>query len=120
MLGKYCMQAREMATDYVRPQENGNRTDIRHLSIHDDMGRGLTVTAERPFEASLLPNTPEDYEAAEHIHELPERDSVTLSLRSCQTGVGGDAPGMAMVLPEYQLKKGVTYTFDFCFTKTEK
>ena len=117
MIGKYTMKASEMVTDYVRPQENGNRTDIRELRIHNSRGEGLTITADSAFEASLLPNTPEDYENTAHIHELPKRDSMTLSLRAFQSGVGGDAPGIAMVLPQYQLKKDVVYTFDFCIKK---
>ena len=116
MIGKYQMKAKDMVTNYVRPQENGNRTDIRYM----DITNGKTVihiTADKPFEGSLLPNTIEDYERATHMHTLPNRDSVTLTLRSHQIGVGGDVPGIAQLLKKYTLPKGRKYTFDFIIGK---
>ncbi|MBN2878363.1 MAG: DUF4981 domain-containing protein [Clostridia bacterium] len=111
-IGRYTMKASDMATDYVRPQENGNRYGIRHAEITDAVNR-INIEAERPFEASLLPNTIGDYEKAKHIDELPQRDSVTLTLRSHMMGVGGDVPGIAQLMEKYTLPKGRKY--EFCF-----
>lgn len=116
MIGRYSMKAKELETPYVRPQENGNRTDIRYINVLNG-DRGLHITADREFNASLLPNTILDYQNAAHIHELPKRDSVTLTLRSHMIGVGGDDPGIAQLLKEYTLPKGKKYTFSFTIRK---
>lgn len=111
-IGRYSMKAKEMETPYVRPQENGNRTDIRYMNVCSG-DKGLHITADKLFNASLLPNTVLDYHNAAHIHELPKRESVTLTLRSHMIGVGGDDPGMAQLLKKYTLPKGERYEFSF-------
>ncbi len=116
MIGGYTMKAEEMYTPYVRPQENGNRTDIRYMDITDGINR-VHIEGDKPFEASLLPNTIEDYEGAEHIHELPKRESVTLTVRARQIGVGGDVPGIAQLLKEYTMPKNNEYKFSFSFVR---
>ncbi|MEX1376265.1 MAG: glycoside hydrolase family 2 TIM barrel-domain containing protein [Eubacteriales bacterium] len=120
MIGKYEMRASEMTVEYVRPQENGSRADIRHMDVTDNMGHGLHVASDTPFQASLLPNTIEDYETAAHIHELPKRDSVTLTIRSHMIGVGGDVPGIAQLLEKYKLPKGRKYNMCFTVSKAKK
>lgn len=119
MLGKYQMKAKDMETPYVRPQENGNRTDIRYLDITDGKS-GIHVWGKEPFEASLLPNTIADYENASHIHELPKRGSVTMTIRPYQIGVGGDVPGIAQLLKKYTLPKGKVYKFHLYLSRKQE
>ena len=75
--------------DYVRPQENGNRSDVRWASLTDDNGKGLLVKAIEPrLNVSAWPYTQEDLEQAEHIHELPRREQITLNIDYTQRSVG--------------------------------
>lgn len=116
MIGKYTSTAKDMVTHYVRPQENGNRTDIRYMDIYDEDGKGIHITSDNLFEGSLSTNPKQDWEEATHIHELKVRDSVTLSLRGKQIGVGGDDPGIAQLLEKYKMPKNKQYTFHFEIT----
>ena len=97
---------RELVHDYVRPQENGNRTAVRWVELSGDWG-SLRVddTSGARMDVTAWPYTQEDLEAARHIHELPRRDWVTLTVGR-QRGVGGDSPGEAKLLPPYRMPEG--------------
>ena len=43
--------------DYIKPQETGNRTDVRWVSLTNDDGIGLLVKAFTPFEFNALEYT---------------------------------------------------------------
>ncbi|HUS73370.1 MAG TPA: hypothetical protein VMY06_09920 [Sedimentisphaerales bacterium] len=52
---------------------------------------------------SAWPFTMQDLEKARHIHELPQRDTITINLDYKQMGVGGDDSWGARTHPEYIL-----------------
>lgn len=59
---------KENLSGYLNPQECGNRTGVRTLSIHDDMQHGLTFQkASAPFEMSVLPYSAYELENAMHL-----------------------------------------------------
>ncbi|MFP4394428.1 MAG: beta-galactosidase small subunit, partial [Anaerolineales bacterium] len=91
-------------TPYVRPQECGNKTDVRWAALRDVEGAGLLVAAlaETPFEVSAHPCTARDLDAADHLHELPRREEITFNVDEAQSGLGTAACGPG-VLPAYQL-----------------
>jgi beta-galactosidase len=99
----------DLVHDYVRPQENGNRTAVRWLEL---AGPSRTLRLDdltgQTMEFTAWPYTQADLEAAEHIHELVRRDTVTLTVGR-QRGVGGDIPGEAALLPAYRMPAGRPY-----------
>jgi beta-galactosidase len=99
----------ELGHDYVRPQENGNRTGVRWLELIGPSRsiRVADLTGET-VEFTAWPYTQEDLEAAGHIHELAHRDTVTVTVGR-QRGVGGDLPGEAALLPAYRMPAGRPY-----------
>lgn len=111
-VGLYRMPAAQLEHGYMRPQENGTRTGVRRLSVEDALGVRFTLTdltgAQMSF--SLHPYTQADLDAAEHLHELPCRENLTLNLDAVQCGVGGDLPGMTMLKKPYVIWPGQTYT----------
>jgi beta-galactosidase len=92
---------------YVRPQENGNRTEVRWV---ETIGRHTVLRAEdltgEHLGFTAWPWTQEALDAAEHDHELLAGPEVTLNLDRRQRGVGGDLPGMAALLPAYTIPSG--------------
>ncbi|MCG3260232.1 MAG: hypothetical protein H7644_10825 [Candidatus Heimdallarchaeota archaeon] len=117
-VGLYSAKVEELIHDYVYPQENGNRTDVRWVSVTDSEGKGFKVTdVEGNFlNFSAWPYTLEDLEKAEHIHELPRREEITFNIDYKQRGVGGDLPAFPTVHDKYKLKKNVPYTYSFKIT----
>jgi len=80
-------------TDYAYPQENGNRHSTRWMGMYDDRGTGLWVTGTELFGFSAHPYTVADLDAAKHMHEVPRRDEVTVTLDHLQCGLGSGSCG---------------------------
>lgn len=103
-VGRYNSKVADQYYPYVRPQENGYKTDTRWLSLTDDQGRGLMVVSDDTIGFSALHQRMEDFETAKplagfnadakeinrHIDDVPERDLVSINLDYGQNGVGGD------------------------------
>jgi beta-galactosidase/beta-glucuronidase len=79
---------------YPRPQENGNKTDVRWASLSDDEGRGFLVRSTRSesphLNVSVHNYTLENLTAASHDRFLCEAPFVTLNVDHAVCGVGGD------------------------------
>jgi beta-galactosidase/evolved beta-galactosidase subunit alpha len=102
-LGRWAADVGELFTDYVFPQENGNRTDTRWVAAADLYGRGLRVKSDTPFNFSAHGHDTLDLEKANHDYELVCRDFVTLNLDLAQTGLGSNSCG-PRALPQYELQ----------------
>lgn len=98
---------------YMRPQENGNRTDVRSFEITDENGMGFVITGEKPLNFGLHEYSGEKLDNARHIHELVKDDYLTLNIDGFMRGVGGDLPGSAALHEPYKLYPCKKYTFTF-------
>jgi len=97
---------------YIRPQEYGNKTDVRWMTLTDAGGSGIKVTALPLLYVGAWPWSMEDIEKARHPVELPERDFITVNIDYKQMGVGGDDSWGAQTHPEYTLPaKQYEYSF---------
>ena len=114
-VGLYSGKVPELVHNYVRPQENGNRSDVRWVSFNDAGGEGIRI---QHGEGGLLgvsawPCSMEDLENAAHPHEIPERDYITVNIDHAQEGAGGDLQGLPTVHEDYKLKKNREYRYGF-------
>ena len=91
----------EEFVSYVRPQENGNKTKVRWMSLTDRSGFGLCAYAQPQMEASAMHYSLENLTAAEHTWELQRMDEITWNLDYSQYGIGSGACG-PWALPEYR------------------
>lgn len=88
---------------YIVPQENGNKTDVRWVSLTNQHGVGLLVAGQSLFETSAHFYTTEDFVKARHTHELTRREDITFNVDHRQTGLGGGSCG-PKTLSKYQVK----------------
>ena len=102
-VGVYCERVGGESYPYVKPQEYGNKTDVRWLTLTNEAGAGLLVAGMPLLSVSAWPYTMADLERARHANELPERDTVTVNVDHKQMGVGGDDGWGARPHPEYCL-----------------
>ena len=72
---------------YIMPQEHGNHTDVRWLSL-DDGKAGLLITAPGLLEFTASHFTAHDLYAATHTYDLKPRAETILSLDYHQRGLG--------------------------------
>jgi beta-galactosidase len=103
-VGRYSGRVADLVHDYVRPQENANRTDVRWIALTGPDGSGLLASGLPLLSVSAWPYTMEDLETTTHAGLLPRRDTITLNLDYRQTGVGGDDGWGARPHPQYTLE----------------
>lgn len=89
---------------YILPQEHGNHTDVRWLSLFGDKA-GLRVAARGVFEFTASHFTAQDLTAAFHTYDLKPRPEIYLSLDLHQRGLGTASCGPD-TLPQYKIGPG--------------
>ncbi|MFC1746900.1 glycoside hydrolase family 2 TIM barrel-domain containing protein [Candidatus Neomarinimicrobiota bacterium] len=116
LVGVYRSSVTDQYESYVRPQENGHKTDVRWLALADEQGTGLLVSGMPLVEFSALHYSIEDLtqesRGTMHTVDLVERDFTELTLDYRQMGVGGDNSWGAPIHEEYTLPPG-EYVFRF-------
>jgi beta-galactosidase len=88
---------------YTRPQENGNRTDVRWVALTNDDGVGLLAVGAPLVSTSAWLYSMDDLAKAMHVNEPPRRDFVTWNIDGGQMGVAGDDSWGALPHPQYAL-----------------
>jgi beta-galactosidase len=103
---------------YIRPQENGYKTDVRWVALTNSEGIGILAVGEPYLSVSALPFLNEDFDegpdkAQRHTYHINRRDLVTLNLDYKQMGVGGDTSWgeRARPHPEYTLYPNRVYSY---------
>ena len=116
-LGVYNQTVTDQFYAYIRPQENGNKTDIRWWKLLNEAGRGLQFVAEAPFSASALHYTIESLDSGwekkqEHSNEVEPADLTNFLIDKVQMGLGCVDSWGAIPREEYMLPYG-DYEFTF-------
>ena len=101
-IGAWSGTVEQLQTPYVFPQENGNRSDARWVSLVDHRGVGLKASGQPLIDFSVHRNTPEEIESARHTVDLAPRQETVLILDHRQNGLGTASCGPG-VLPAYRL-----------------
>lgn len=111
----------DMYVPYIRPQENGHRTDVRWLSFSRSDGSGLLVIADSLIEFNASNNLVEDFDAGpnkdrnlQHANDIKPRDLVELHIDYRMMGVAGDDSWGAMPHEPYLVRpsaEGHKYSF---------
>lgn len=102
----------EWITPYVKPQENGNRTEVRWIKFSNNQN-GIVVNGinntlsvnSSPYSNQMLFKTLHDF-------ELKRNDKQIITIDCLQMGVGGDNSWGKEVMDKYQLHPG-TYHYQF-------
>lgn len=107
-VGRWSGTVAAQFQEYVRPQENGNKEDVRWAVLSDDAGRGLMIVAEGHLALTASHFTARDLDDARHKSGQPRkfvrlqpRREIILCLDAQQMGLGGASCGPPP-LPRYQ------------------
>ncbi|WP_405080430.1 glycoside hydrolase family 2 TIM barrel-domain containing protein [Paenibacillus chitinolyticus] len=98
-MGLYDAAVDDLRFPYVKPQESGNRSDVRWAYLRGVQGSGLLAAGQPVFDFGASRYTPEDLEAASHECDLVPRDYVTLHLDYKQNGLGSNSCGPKQLPP---------------------
>lgn len=125
-VGLYESTVDDQYVPYIRPQENGYKTDTRWLTLTDENGTGLLVSGNPLICFAALKNIHDDFEspgklsqyrkdaktANTHTIDVKPRELVNLNIDLGQMGVGGDDSWGAEIHPKYRLlEKKYEYSF---------
>ncbi|MBN1998957.1 DUF4981 domain-containing protein, partial [candidate division KSB1 bacterium] len=111
-VGIYRASVEELYFPYVKPQENGNRSDVRWVLLKDLGGNGIKIYGQRPFNFSAHHYTLENLTQAKHTVDLKKAGYITLNIDLQQQGLGGDDSWSPRTHPEYLLKDK-TYNYSY-------
>jgi beta-galactosidase/beta-glucuronidase len=100
LVGVYSGLVQEQYYPYIMPQDNGNKTDVRWVTLTNRHGIGLLAAGEELLNVSAHHYRPEDLDAARHTYELSRRDETILNLDYRQSGLGSNSCGPGP-LPQY-------------------
>ena len=115
-VGLYGGKVEDQHVSYIRPQENGNRCDVRWMRLTDHAGDGLQFQADSLFEFSVHHYRPADIaqetrESGMHSIDVPRRYMVAINLDLFQMGVGGNNSWGARPIEKYRFPAR-EYTFE--------
>ncbi|HIY88980.1 MAG TPA: DUF4981 domain-containing protein [Candidatus Bacteroides pullicola] len=122
-LGRYRQSVDSQFYPYVRPQENGNKTDLRWWRVLNVGGNGLEIKAEAPFSASALHYTIESLDEGtkkiqRHSNEVEQADLTNILIDKAQMGLGCIDSWGALPLEKYRLPYQ-DYSFTFTLTPVQ-
>lgn len=127
-VGLYTDNVANQMVPYVRPQENGNKTDVRWAALTNRKGAGLMAIVDKPddgFEMTAMPYLTGDFDAREgfeyrpvheeqkHITLIEERDLVRWNIDYRQRGLGSVNSWGAEPLKNYQIEPDRDYKYSF-------
>ena len=130
LVGLYSGPVADQYFAYIRPQENGNKTDVRWMSISNKDGLGLQFIGLPLLSVSAHHQIMEDFESPartdgrvkegekmvrRHTTDVVPRDLTSINIDYKQMGVGGDDSWGAWTHDQYRLKdKAYNYSFRIC------
>lgn len=112
-LGIFKTDTKSNMSEYVIPQECGNRIGTRWAKLTNKSGFGIKISGEETFEFSALPYTVNEIESAYHHYELPKSHCTALNINKIQMGVGGDDSWGAPTHDEYLVPSNKKYVFSY-------
>jgi len=99
-LGVWSSRVADLAEEYVRPQDNGYRGDVRWVEFTNAAGEGVRFAASQAMYFQALHQSCEDLMQARHrLGErrircpVPQRSDIYLNLDIRQLGLGGNSCG---------------------------
>ena len=111
-IGYYKMPLSEFETEYIHPQDNGNRCDVRFLHIANKQNK-LIIEGCQPLCIRAWDYGEEDLEQAKHPHEINRGRFVNLNIDLNIHGVGGVDTWGQRTLSQYTIDGNKPYHYAF-------
>lgn len=122
----YTSKVSDQYVPYIRPQDNGYKTDTRWIALSDENNSGLLFVSKNTkglgFSALHMKN--EDFDTTEgidyknsnksnHTTDIKEKDLVQLNIDLGQRGVGGDDSWYSKPQEQYMYKGNEQHSYGF-------
>ena len=111
-IGVYSNQVTDNYWAYIKPQENGNKTDVRWATLTNDNRVGFLTNTQEKINVSAHHYSLENLTNAKHTYEVKDSGNITFNIDYKQMGVGGDDSWSPRIHQEFLLKdKYYRYSF---------
>lgn len=122
----YTSKVSDQYVPYIRPQDNGYKTDTRWIALSNKENNGLLFVSDSEnylsFNALHMEN--EDFDTtsgldyknsnkSKHTIDIKEKDLVQLNIDLGQRGLGGDDSWWSKPQEKYQFKGNMKYSYSF-------
>ena len=123
-IGLYHQTVSQQFYGYVRPQETGNKTDVRWFEITNNKGKGIRIQGDNLLSMSALHYLQSDLDDGDkkdqrHSGDLKPRPQTSLNIDQKQMGLGSINSWGQLPLPQYRLPFG-NYEYEFTITPVGK
>ncbi|MDR1436617.1 MAG: DUF4981 domain-containing protein, partial [Candidatus Symbiothrix sp.] len=124
-VGKYTSKVDALNFEYIRPQENGYRTDARFVSFAGEDGNGILFegsgnlicfNARHNWDEDLDPGLTKKQQ---HPLDVDKKDPIAVNIDLKQLGVGGNNSWGAKPLDKYRLLENV-YSYAYTIKPVRK
>lgn len=105
------MNVREFGYDYVRPQDNAYRCDVREFTLTDNV-QAIDIKGMQPLCFNITDYGEEDADVA-HPYELNRGRFINVNIDLNVHGVGGIDAWGARTLPQYTIPGNSAYHYAF-------
>ena len=112
LLGIYEMPLSEYQTEYIHPQDNGNRCDIRTFEISSDK-HTIVIDGFDPLCIRAWDYGEEDLEGARHPGDITRGRFVNINIDAAIHGVGGADTWGKRTLPQYTILANQPHHYRF-------
>ena len=114
-IGIYKTTVGKMAHKYIKPQDSGNRGDVRYSVVTDENGVGLRFShIEKPFDFNTNHFTLGQLKKAKHIEDLPDTATTFAAVDGFVRGTGSGSCG-PVPSKEHQIKFGYLSPLEYSF-----
>ncbi|MBP1601886.1 MAG: Beta-galactosidase, partial [Acidobacteria bacterium] len=120
-IGVYRSTVDREWVEYMRPQENGNKTDVRWVALTNAQGLGLLAVGAPTLSVAARHFSKDDMERAGYTFQMQPHAEIFLNLDWKQMGVGGIDSWSSNALPmePYRIPSGQAYSYRYRLTPVQ-
>jgi hypothetical protein len=101
--GIFMGTVEEQFFNFPKPQENGNKSELRWMSLSNEQNKGIKITADHFFNASILKYSTQNIAEAKHPYDLKKLPYTVLNIDFAQGPIGNQSCG-PQALERYWVK----------------
>lgn len=117
-VGVYRTSVDEDWVEYMRPQENGNKVDVRWIALTNAQGVGLMAVGAEPLSAEARHYSKEEIERSAYTFQMVRQPEIYLNIDMKQMGAGGIDSWSPKAYPmePYRIPSGVERKYRYRLT----
>jgi beta-galactosidase len=100
-LGVYSGLVQDQFVPYIKPQENGNKADIRWAAVTNKLGTGLFIGGMPMLDMGVSHYSTENLTTAKHTYDLQRQAETFVNMDYRQAPIGNHSCGEAPPLERY-------------------